>query len=91
MIGPKAYIDSSKLKNNILNIKKSIGNRNLMLVIKANGYGHNAIKIANKLMGQNGRILVRKSGTEPKIRIMAESYDKSLILKCIKLIKSSIK
>ena len=50
-----------------------------------------AIKIANKLMGQNGRILVRKSGTEPKIRIMAESYDKSLILKCIKVIKSSIK
>ena len=51
----------------------------------------NAINIANKLMGQNGRILVRKSGTEPKIRIMAESYDKSLILKCIKVIKSSIK
>ena len=51
----------------------------------------NAIKIANKFMGQKGRILVRKSGTEPKIRIMAESYDKSLILKCIKLIKSSIK
>ena len=42
-------------------------------------------------MGQNGRVLVRKSGTEPKIRIMAESYDKSLILKCIKVIKSSIK
>ena len=42
-------------------------------------------------MGQKGRILVRKSGTEPKIRIMAESYDKSLILKCIKIIKRSIK
>ena len=40
-----------------------------------------AIKKANKLMGQKGRILVRKSGTEPKIRVMAESYDKSLILK----------
>ena len=50
-----------------------------------------AIKKANKLMGQKGRILVRKSGTEPKIRIMAESYDKSLILKCIKIIKKSIK
>ena len=49
-----------------------------------------AIKIANKFMGQKGRILVRKSGTEPKIRIMAESYDKSLVLKCIKIIKSSI-
>ena len=51
----------------------------------------NAIKKANKLMDQKGRILVRKSGTEPKIRIMAESYDKSLILKCIKIIKKSIK
>ena len=51
----------------------------------------NGIKKANKLMGYKGRILVRKSGTEPKIRIMAESYDKSLILKCIKTIKRSIK
>ena len=42
-------------------------------------------------MGNKGRVLVRKSGTEPKIRIMAESYDKSLILKCIKIIKQSIK
>ena len=42
-------------------------------------------------MGRNGRLLVRKSGTEPKIRIMAESYNKNLILKCIKMIKNSIK
>ena len=42
-------------------------------------------------MSNKGRILVRKSGTEPKIRIMVESYDKSLILKCIKIIKRSIK
>jgi phosphoglucosamine mutase len=51
----------------------------------------NAIKKASKLMSNKGRILVRKSGTEPKIRIMAESYDQSLILKCIKTIKRSIK
>ena len=51
----------------------------------------NAIKKANKLMSNNGRILVRKSGTEPKIRVMAESHNKSLILKCIKIIKQSIK
>ena len=42
-------------------------------------------------MGNNGRILVRKSGTEPKIRIMAESNDRNLIYKCISLIKKSIK
>ena len=51
----------------------------------------NTIRKANKIMGHKGRLLIRKSGTEPKIRIMGESYDKSLILKCIKMIKKSIK
>ncbi len=50
-----------------------------------------AIKKASKLIRSKGRILVRKSGTESKIRIMAESNDKNLILKCIKIIKSSLK
>ena len=42
-------------------------------------------------MGKKGRLLIRKSGTEPKIRIMGESDNKKLILKCVKLIKKSIK
>jgi len=50
-----------------------------------------AIKKANKLMKGYGRLLIRKSGTDPKIRIMGESYDKNLIFKCIKIIKRSIK
>tara|TARA_B100000123_G_C25719598_1_gene423821 strand:- start:68 stop:1399 length:1332 start_codon:yes stop_codon:yes gene_type:complete len=50
-----------------------------------------AIKKANYIMGTHGRILVRKSGTEPKIRIMAESNNRALISKCINLIKKSIK
>jgi len=50
-----------------------------------------AITKANKLMSGNGRLLIRKSGTEPKIRIMGESHNKNLILRCIKIIKRSIK
>jgi len=50
-----------------------------------------AIRKANKLMNGYGRLLIRKSGTAPKIRIMGESYDKNLIFKCIKIIKRSIK
>ena len=50
-----------------------------------------AIKIANNLMKGKGRMLVRKSGTEPKIRIMGESENKRLIQKCINIIKTKIK
>ena len=49
------------------------------------------IKIADNLMKGQGRMLVRKSGTEPKIRIMGESENKILIQKCIDIIKKKIK
>jgi len=50
----------------------------------------NSIKIANRLIKGQGRILVRKSGTESKIRIMGESKNKVLIKKCIKIISRTI-
>ncbi len=50
-----------------------------------------SIKIANKLMKGQGRLLVRKSGTEPKIRIMGESENKKLLMKCINIITKKIK
>ncbi len=49
-----------------------------------------AIKQASLLIKNKGRLLVRKSGTEQKIRIMAESKDRKIMLKCIKIIKRSI-
>ena len=49
-----------------------------------------AINEANKIIKNKGRILVRKSGTEQKIRIMSESEDSSLNKLCVKIIKKSI-
>jgi len=50
-----------------------------------------SIKEANKIIHGKGRLLVRKSGTEPKIRIMAESNNKKLIRKCIDIVKRKVK
>ena len=50
----------------------------------------NSIKKANYLIKGHGRILVRKSGTEPKIRIMGECKNKYLLKKCVEKIKKTI-
>ncbi|MDC0043484.1 phosphoglucosamine mutase [Candidatus Pelagibacter sp.] len=55
------------------------------------GFVKKTIKLSSKLIQGQGRILVRKSGTEPKIRIMGESNNKKLLFKCINIIKKKIK
>ena len=56
MFGPKAYIHLSRIKKNISQIKKNISDKNLMVVVKANGYGHGAINIVNILSKDAGII-----------------------------------
>jgi phosphoglucosamine mutase len=50
-----------------------------------------SIKIAEKLMKRQGRILVRASGTESKIRVMGESENNKLLQKCLNIILKKIK
>ena len=50
-----------------------------------------SIKIAEKLMKGQGRILVRASGTESKIRVMGESENNKLLQKCLNIISKKIK
>ena len=50
-----------------------------------------SIKKVEKLMNGHGRILVRASGTESKIRVMGESENKKLLEKCINIILTKIK
>jgi phosphoglucosamine mutase len=50
-----------------------------------------SIKKAEKLMNGHGRILVRASGTESKIRVMGESENKNLLEKCLNIILTKLK
>ena len=50
-----------------------------------------SIKSAEKMMKGYGRILVRMSGTESKIRVMGESENIKLLQKCLKIISQKIK
>ena len=68
----------------LLNVK--VKNKKIINSLKCK----NAIKLANNLIQNKGRLLVRASGTEPKIRIMCESFNNSLIVKCINIIKKTI-
>tara|TARA_B110000114_G_scaffold54361_1_gene57832 strand:- start:1013 stop:1207 length:195 start_codon:yes stop_codon:yes gene_type:complete len=50
-----------------------------------------AIKKAKELLGTEGRLLVRKSGTESKVRIMGECHNRKLLAKAIQVVSRSIK
>jgi phosphoglucosamine mutase len=49
-----------------------------------------AIKAAEAQLNGKGRLLVRKSGTEPLVRIMAEGDDEKLVLEAIATVKSAV-
>ncbi len=73
-----------KIPQVLINI--NIKNKNIL----KNFSVKNSIKEANRLIKGQGRILVRKSGTEPKVRIMGESKNKVLLNKCLKIISKAI-
>mgnify|MGYP001466337617 FL=1 len=50
-----------------------------------------SIKNVERLIKGQGRILVRKSGTELKIRVMGESENRDLLTKCINIIIKKIR
>jgi phosphoglucosamine mutase len=50
-----------------------------------------AIEESDKIMGTDGRILIRKSGTEPLIRVMAEGKDRDVVNKAVNDVVNAIK
>ena len=84
-----------KLASEILKVYKPVPQKLLNIQVKDKKIINTpkckkAIKLAKKLIRNEGRLLVRPSGTEPKVRIMCESFNQSLMIKCINLIKKTI-
>ena len=85
-----------KSASNIFKVYKSVPQKLLNVKVKDKKIINSskckkAIELAKKLIKNKGRLLVRPSGTEPKIRIMCESFNNNLINKCINIIKKTIK
>ena len=84
-----------KLASEIFQVYRSVPQKLLNIKVKDKKIIYSskckkAIKAANKLIKNKGRLLVRSSGTESKIRIMCESFNLSLINRCINIIKKTI-
>lgn len=50
-----------------------------------------ALAEADALLGNRGRMVVRKSGTEPLIRVMAEALDEAQMLQALALVADAVK
>ena len=84
-----------KKASELFNVYKPVPQKLVNITVKdKNLINHSKVKQAivkaKKIINSEGRLLVRKSGTEPKIRIMGESNNKILLSKCINIIKRSI-
>jgi alanine racemase len=57
MIGPKAIIHLDRLAHNYRTISDHINNTPIMAIVKANGYGHGAVAVAQTLQNEGARYL----------------------------------
>lgn len=90
-------IESDSRASEVLNVFKPWpqAKRNIVLAnMRENPLGDPSIKeqikVLEQNLGENGRIVIRKSGTEPLVRIMVEGTDETQIEEVASLIENKI-
>ena len=78
-IGPKSYIHTDRLKQNLWNIRRHIGDRKLVCVVKANGYGHGALEISKVLSKESG-IIFAVFAFEEAIELRDNGIDNEILI-----------
>ena len=93
MLASSKYLNVNKI-NKIENLieNKEINELKIILANETTRILHGEKKSlkAEKLLGESGRIFLRLSGTEKKIRIMGECKKKQLLDKTMSKLKKSI-
>jgi phosphoglucosamine mutase len=64
----------TRFPQRLINVKFADSSKNPLESDEVNAI----VQKAEEEMGENGRVLLRKSGTEPLIRVMVEAINKSL-------------
>ena len=89
-------LKKGKLASEIFKVYESVPQKLLNIKVKDKEIINSskckrALKLAKEQIKNKGRLLVRPSGTEPKIRIMCESFNHSLMNQCINIVKKTIR
>ncbi len=89
-------LKKGKLASEIFKVYKSVPQKLLNIKVKDKKIINSskckrALRLAKEQIKNRGRLLVRPSGTEPKIRIMCESFNHSLMNQCINIVKKTIR
>ncbi|MEK7748265.1 MAG: alanine racemase [Nitrospirota bacterium] len=75
-----AKIDLFALSNNLAQVQKQIGNRKIIAVVKANGYGHGAIGVAKHLIASSRQITMLAVASLDEAILLREAKIRTPIL-----------
>jgi alanine racemase len=87
-LGPKAFIDLSALEHNLLRVRQAAPTSRVMVMLKANAYGHGTLAVANALKDADAMavarvgegIKLRQAGISTPIVILEGCFDADELL-----------